>query len=173
MGTLAALAGALRYPAPDRLGELQRGAAELAEAADVGRPFAAFLDEISRLTLAEWEELHTRTLDLSPPVVLYVGHAIWGESYKRGEFMASLKRAEDAESVDPDSELPDHLLPVLLYLDVAAEPLPELVEVIGPALQRMRRDLEKAEPENPYVGLLDAIRAAVGAAVDAPVRASR
>lgn len=172
MGTLAALADALRYPAPDRLGGLQHGAAELAETADVGGSFAAFLDEVSRLTLGEWEELHTRTLDLSPPVALYVGHAIWGESYKRGEFMASLKRAEDAESVDPDGELPDHLLPVLLYLDVAAEPLPELLEVIGPALQRMRRDLDKAEPGNPYVGLLDAIRTAVRTAVDAPAGAS-
>ena len=125
------------------------------------------------MTLAEWEELHTRTLDLSPPVAPYVGHAIWGETYKRGEFMASLKRAEDAESVDLEGELPDHLLPVLLYLDVAAEPLPELVEVIGPALKRMRRDLEKAESKNPYVGLLDAIQAAVRTAVDTPVGASR
>ncbi len=173
MGALAALADAFRYPAPDRLAELQQGAAELAETADVGGPFAAFLDEVSRLTLAEWEELHTRTLDLSPPVALYVGHAIWGESYKRGEFMASLKRAEDAAGVDPDGELPDHLMPVLRYLDVAAEPLPELLEAIGPALQRMRRDLEKAEPENPYVRLLDAIRAAARIAVDAPVGASR
>lgn len=173
MGTLAALADALRYPAPDRLETLQQGAAELVEAADVAGPFSAFLDAVSGLALAEWEEFHTRTLDLAPPVALYVGHAIWGESYKRGEFMVSLKRAEDAESVDPEGELPDHLLPVLLYLDVAAEPLPELLEVIGPALQRMRRDLAKAEPENSYLDLLDAIRAAVRTTVDAPVGATQ
>jgi len=40
------------------------------------------------------------------------------------------------------------------------------------ALQRRRRHPEKAEPEDPYVRLLDAIRVAVRTAVDAPVGAS-
>ena len=49
-----------------------------------------FLDEVGSLTLGEWEELHTATLDLSAPFVPYVGHVIWGDDYRRGEFMADL-----------------------------------------------------------------------------------
>ena len=37
MGTLAVLADAIRYPEPDRLGGLQKGAAELAERTPPGR----------------------------------------------------------------------------------------------------------------------------------------
>ncbi len=41
------------------------------------------------------------------------------------------------------------------------------------ALQRTRHGLEKTEPENLHVRLLDAIRSAARTAVDAPVGASR
>jgi hypothetical protein len=41
------------------------------------------------------------------------------------------------------------------------------------ALQRVRRDLEKTEPESLCFRLLDAIRSAARTAVDAPVGASR
>jgi nitrate reductase delta subunit len=43
----------------------------------------------------------------------YVGFAVYGESYQRGEFLAALTRAFREEGVDPGSELPDHLANVL------------------------------------------------------------
>ena len=81
-----------------------------------------FLDEVAPLGLGEWEELHTRTLDLSPQFVPYVGHSVWGESYKRGAFMAELNREMAAAGMDLYGELPDHLEPVLRYLDLVEEP---------------------------------------------------
>ena len=52
-----------------------------------------FLSQIGSKELSEWEELHTATVDLSPKFVPYVGHAVWGENYRRGSFMADLSRA--------------------------------------------------------------------------------
>jgi len=43
----------------------------------------------------------------------------------------------------------------------------------NPARLRMWCDLEKAEPENSFPDLLDAIRDAVGTTVDVPVGASQ
>jgi len=159
MAAFATLAVCYRYPAPGRLDELCVLAQQV-ESPAVREPLDRFLEQIGELQLWEWEELHTRTLDLAPVFVPYVGHSIWGERYERGEFMAALKRAQQARGVDPDGELPDHLVPVLRYLDSNSSPIPELVEVIERAIERMLRDLRKAEPENPYCGLLDATREA-------------
>jgi len=156
MGAMGLLAEALRYPAPGRIEMLQAGMMELA-AGPVKKHFGRFLEHVQDLSLGEWEELHTRTLDLNPPAAPYVGFQAWGESYKRGNFMALLNRALQALGVESEGELPDHLVPILRYLEATAEPIPELVEVLKPALEKMTRELRKAEATNPYIHLLEAI----------------
>ena len=152
------LADAFCYPAPGRLDALKRGLAAMPKGAGKDA-YAAFLNGIDRLPLGEWEELHTRTLDLNPPAAPYVGYQIWGESYQRGTFLARLNRELLDAGVDAGGELPDHLAPVLRYLARTQAPLPELTELCGPALQRMHSALRKAEPDNPYVELLEAVSA--------------
>ncbi len=149
------LAEAFRYPDPGRLSALQDG---LIGSPD-GRQKAAlqaFADKIRRLALGEWEELYTRTFDLNPPAAPYVGFQTWGESYQRGVFLSRLSRELVENGVDPGGELADHLVPVLRYLGQVSTPLPELVEVLVPAIQRMAAVLRKAEPDNPYLYLLEA-----------------
>lgn len=157
--TLALLAEALRYPAPGRLAALQAGLEALPPSPEVGS-IAVFLKKVGRLSLGEWEELHTRTLDLDPPSAPYVGFQMWGESYQRGAFLSQLNRALFEAGVDAAGELPDHLIPVLRYLAAAPEPLPELAEALGPAVGRMLAALRKVEPGNPYLDLLEAVKAA-------------
>jgi nitrate reductase molybdenum cofactor assembly chaperone NarJ/NarW len=160
MGTFADLAEAYRYPAPHRLERLRGMPA--AATPPTAEPLGSFLDAIAPMSLGEWEELHTRTLDLAPLFAPYIGHAAWGEDYRRGAFMAALNRAQSEAGISNDGELPDHLIPVLRYLDAVDRPLPELVEALGPALARMRRDLTGAEPTNPYLHLLEATIVAAG-----------
>ncbi len=152
------LADAFSYPAPGRLEALKRGGAAMPKGAGKDA-YAAFLSGIDRLPLGAWEELHTRTLDLNPPAAPYVGYQTWGESYQRGAFLAQMNRALAETGVDTDGELPDHLTPTLRYLAAAPVPLPEMVEVLGPAIERMLAALRKAEPDNPYVSLLQAVQA--------------
>jgi nitrate reductase delta subunit len=152
------LADAFCYPAPGRLDALKRGLAAMPKGAGKDA-YAAFLNGIDRLPLGEWEELHTRTLDLNPPAAPYVGYQTWGESYQRGAFLAKMNRALTEAYVDVDGELPDHLAPTLRYLATVPDPLPEMIEVLGPAVGRMLDALRKAEPDNPYVSLLQAVQA--------------
>lgn len=159
MGDYAVLAEALRYPAPGRLEQLERAASSLEDRA-VREAFAAFLQKIRRLSLAEWEELHTRTLDLNPIMAPYIGFQTWGESYQRGAFMSAMNRAESEAGVLDDGELPDHLIPVLRYLDMVKQPITELAEVLAPAVQRMKSTLRRADAGNPYLDLLEAVLAA-------------
>ncbi|MGI9647143.1 MAG: nitrate reductase molybdenum cofactor assembly chaperone [Acidimicrobiia bacterium] len=160
MNSFEALATAYRYPDPDHLTEVQE-AVEAMPPGSARRAYEKFTDSISQLTLSEWEELHTRTLDLSPLFAPYIGYITWGENYHRGAFLASMNRAEFEAGIDPDGELADHLDPVLRYLGRVEEPLAELTEVVGPAVAKMHKALKKAEPKNPYNHLLAATRRVV------------
>ena len=159
MTTCHTLSTAFRYPAPGRLQELQTGLDGM-PAGGARKSFGEFLARIQRLSLGEWEELHTRTLDLNPPAAPYVGYQTWGDSYPRGEFMARLSHAYAQIGLDCGGELPDHLAPVLDYLAAEPQPLPELTAALPGALERMSKVLSKAESGNPYVLLFEAARRA-------------
>lgn len=164
MPTFELLAMAYRYPFPGHLQALRRGLDGLGQGS-VRRNLERFLDVVGQMAPVEWEELHTRTVDLGPLFAPYVGWVMWGENYKRGEFMAALKREQEAAGIDCDGELPDHLDPVLRYLASTTDPLADLTAVLQPALQRMSDTLHAAEPANPYLHLLAATREAVTARV--------
>ena len=149
-----------RYPEPGRLEVLQEAIrADLSGTAQ--RRMKRFAAAVGELSLAEWEELHTRTIDLSPLFVPYVGHLIWGENYRRGEFMADLKRHMEQQEVDIGGELPDHIEPILRYLAVTPNPFPDLVHVLNDAVKGMRLAIRTAAPTNPYRHLIGATQAVI------------
>jgi nitrate reductase delta subunit len=156
MGSNAILAEAFRYPSPDRLEQLEYWTLDLPPG-PVKNSLASFLGKALELTLGEWEELYTRTWDLNPLAVPYIGFQLWGEDYRRGNFMARLQAAYREAGVELDGELPDHLVPVLQYLDRANEPLPELLEALPQAVEKMAAALKKSEPENPYLILIESV----------------
>ncbi|HEX7973466.1 MAG TPA: hypothetical protein VF498_03585 [Anaerolineales bacterium] len=155
MKSFGVVAEAFRYPAPGRLDALAASLAEMPPG-PARESCAAFLGQVRPLSLGEWEELYTRTLDLNPLAVPYVGFQAWGESYLRGGFMSRLNAELVRCGVDPAGELPDHLVPVLRYLEAAPDPLPELLQILPPAVQGMLKTLKAADPGNPYLHLLEA-----------------
>ena len=144
-----------RYPTPNAAARLA-AAIEADTNAEVKRHMQRFQAAVAALSLGEWEELHTATLDLSAPFVPYVGHVIWGDAYRRGEFMSNLVPAMAEAGVELGGELPDHVEPILRYLSATAAPLPELMEVLPGALATMNQTLKTAAPDNPYCHLLAA-----------------
>lgn len=158
--TLEFLAKAYSYPSPGAVKALWA----LLEAVPTGllrRSLENFLRQLSEYTLAEREELYTRTLDLTPLTAPYVGYAVYGEDYRRGRFMATLNAEYRALGLDTQGEIPDHLSPVLRYLAVAPNPLPELMQMLDPALKQIRHTLYTLEPQNPYLQLIEATQKAL------------
>ena len=155
MHVAAVLAAGYRYPGPDGTRALRAGM-EASTHGVVKGHLERFLTQVEALTLAGRDELHTATLDLSPLFVPYVGHVVWGENYRRGEFMAELNAAMAGAGVDRGGELPDHIEPILRYLAAVAEPLAELVEILPGAIRDMHQTLVAAAPDNPYRHLLAA-----------------
>ncbi len=155
-GIYAILADALHYPYPGLLAKLQAGIQTFPQS-PARIAFQTFVDSIQRLTLGEWEELYTHTLDLNPAVAPYIGYQLWGDGYPRGNFMAALNRTYRDAGVEVDGELPDHLGVVLTYLETGSHLPTELVEAFEPAIQKMLATLRKSEADNPYVYLLETV----------------
>ncbi len=161
------LAEAFRYPYPGLLQRLQDGC-EALPAGRVRADLERFLQAVQAMSLAEWEELYTRTFDLNPLVAPYLGFHRWGESYARGDFMAKLNAAYTFAGVDTHGELPDHLAPVFGYLAVSAAPLADLLEILPGTLKTMQDAMQKADADNPYLLLLKAASHAAEALEEQP-----
>ncbi|WP_347708830.1 nitrate reductase [Meiothermus sp. CFH 77666] len=159
-GLLQTLALAYQYPTAGSTKALWErvNALPKARAKDL---LERFLRVISELRLSEREELYTRTLELTPLTAPYIGYAVYGEDYRRGRLMAELNAAYLELGIDTAGEIPDHLIPVLRYLAVADPPLPELLQLLGPALHQIVHTLKTLEPKNPYLMLLEATLEAV------------
>lgn len=144
--TLAAL---LEYPNesfPSRIGTARTVASD-------------FIARVGTLTLSELQELYTRTFDLNPVCALEIGYHLFGENYKRGEFLANLRETEAPFELGQEQQLPDYL-PVLLRLLNKLKDEELRASLIGecliPGVEKMLASLK--DGENPYRWLLEAVR---------------
>lgn len=134
-----------------------------------------FLLSVESLPLPDLQELYTRTFDLNPVCALEIGYHLFGENYKRGEFLANLRETEAPFDLGQQHQLPDYL-PVLLRLltklehDELRSSL--ISECLVPALNKMLTSVK--DTENPYRFLLDAVRTVLQTEVPAiPIDAAR
>lgn len=127
------------------------------EAAKLLRKFESFL---AGVPLTQIQEIYTRTFDLQPACYPYVGYHLFGEDYRRGLFMAGLKKRYLSHDFSTGKELPDHLPVILRFL---AEPPRddknyELIhECVIPSLEKMLAEGLNREEDNPYRGVLQAL----------------
>jgi nitrate reductase delta subunit len=121
-----------------------------------------FIRGLETLSLEILEELYTVTFDMQPVCYPYVGYQLFGESYKRGAFMAQLNEAYHARGYSAGQELPDHLFVILHFLGLNAAAREDdfgralLVDGLMPALEKMLQAFDK-QSANPYFGLLLAL----------------
>lgn len=164
---LMELAGLLAYPRAGLGARIERALLRLAasspETATLLRPFS---DYAAFRPLSDVEESFTQTFDLDPACALEVGWHLYGEDYKRGEFLVEMRQAMRRLGVPEDTELPDHLTHVLAVLArlEGAEADRLAVEKVLPALAKMR----PAAAGKPYGGVLDAVDAFLAARFAAP-----
>jgi nitrate reductase delta subunit len=147
---------------------IQRQAEEVLSHFRKSQPEAAValensLHVLQHCDLEKLRELYTTTFDMQPVCYPYIGYQLFGESYKRGAFMAQLNEAYHAFGFSAEQELPDHLSVVLRFLGLdAANREGEFCQALLnsgmiPALEKMLK-LFGAESENPYFGLLSVLQ---------------
>lgn len=118
----------------------------------------AFQCELESSGLAGLQESYIRAFDFRADSSLYVGHHLFGETGRRGVFVAELTGRYQERKLPATEDLPDHISCVLRYL-ATLEPGEEASELIHacliPALHRI--NAVKALAASPYRPVLEAL----------------
>jgi nitrate reductase delta subunit len=148
----------LEYPKAG-LAERVRACVEQLASAEAADELKAFSEFVEQTPLEKLEELYTHTFDLQVVYFPYVGYQLFGESYKRGAFLAGLKGQFKAYGFSSGKELPDHISMVLRFLALPPDEeigLPLLEEALIPALDKMLKSFK--DESHPYRRVLRALR---------------
>ena len=103
------------------------------------------------------EEVFTRTFDMNPASCLEVGWHLYGEDYKRGEFLVQMRQALAQHDLTESMELPDHMSHCLQLL---AKLTPEQAVVYAGdyLFPPIKKVLESLERDNPYRALIEVLQ---------------
>lgn len=148
----------LTYPGADLPAKARECAAALKTEPEAAAAVARFGSLVESMPLGRLEELYTSTFDLQPVCCPYLGFHLFGESYKRGAFMAKLKEEYRQHGFDAGNELPDHLCVLLRFLALVKDEAlsKDLIELcVTPSLAKMVEGFESST--NPYAALLRAL----------------
>jgi len=150
----------LEYPQPGMEGLVRQVIAKLQsdspQAAEILTGFQQFVQQVPQ---AQLEELYTRTFDLQDVCCPYIGHQLFGETYKRSWFMARLNQEYRLWSFPIGQELPDHISVVLSFLALGIQyefSQTLLKEALVPAMEKMVDEFGQDE-DNPYHLVIRAI----------------
>lgn len=114
---------------------------------DAAEEFRRFSDFLADADPDAAEEIFTKTFHIQAICYLDLGYVIFGEDYKRGEFLVHMKDEQLKVGNDVGSELPDNLSKVLELIALSKDEafIQELaVRVLIPALTRMIAEFEEA-----------------------------
>lgn len=124
-----------------------------------GEMMAGYLKFVENELQRRVEEIYTNTFDLQGVCCPYVGHHLFGESYKRSWFMAQLNQGYRERGFSCGTELPDHAAVILRFLaqgnqDEFSQVL--LDEGLIPAVKKMVMTFD-AHTDHPYRHVLAAL----------------
>jgi nitrate reductase delta subunit len=153
----------LAYPTPAIFQQAQRCLEQLQQFhPESASTMETVCHGLKGLSLEALEELYTVTFDMQPVCYPYVGYQLFGESYKRGAFMAQLNEAYHSHGYSAGQELPDHVSVILRFLGLSSTARGDdfgralLVEGLTPALEKMLKAFDP-QSANPYFGILSAL----------------
>jgi len=120
-----------------------------------------FLEFVGSTTQGRMEEIYTGTFDVSPTCFIFAGYMLFGETFKRGEFLVQLQEKYQQHNFSAGNELADHVPVIVRFLatlddsDILKEEIIE--DCLLPVLEKMISSF-KTNPNraNPYVHVLRA-----------------
>lgn len=117
--------------------------------------FFPFVKKIQSMEVSEIEELYTLTFDIQAVCCIDLGYVLFGEDYRRGEFLVNVSAMQKEFNPQIESsELADHLPNVLLLISKMPEDQLKqdfIQRVIMPALDKILQSFNKdLEVSNTY-----------------------
>lgn len=145
------LAQVFKYPTHDLSAAVVDCGAVIAEHYPDALPlFNAFAEWQANTTEHQVEEVYGKTFHIQAICYLDLGYVLFGEDYKRGEFLVHMKNEQANANNECGDELPDNLVNVLTLLPKIEDP--ELrnelaVRVLLPSLKKMLDEFKSARME--------------------------
>jgi len=129
-------------------------------------PFGEFM---TASTLAELQEEYVATFDFNPSVAPYLGHHLFGDNQKKGEYLIALKGEYRLHGYTPlGNELPDHLPLILWFLahmarggDVGAR-RSFIDRHVLPGVEKLADSFAASRQASPWRPVVEAIRLICG-----------
>lgn len=154
------LADLFRYPSEQTAQQLKACGQfinnEHPEMLELLRPFQKhFLNK----SMEDLQEYYIKTFDVTAVCFLDIGYVLFGEDYKRGDFLVFMKQEQELAGNDCGVELPDHLPNMLtLVPKLKDQKLAEelMVTLTIPALKEMIAQFKNTK--NVYAGLLEMLQ---------------
>lgn len=149
------LAEVLCYPTGEVRNKGQALEAELEKIniklADIIRPYNSYL---AKETIESLEEAYTNTFDIQAVCPLEIGYTLFGEDYKRGEFLVRMSDLHNEHETNLIStELGDYLPNVLRLISKMPDDSfkKDFVEkLLLPALSKMLKNFDESKQANPF-----------------------
>ena len=121
--------------------------------------FRALIDAMSGERL---EEIYIGAFDVASETCPYIGYQVFGDNFKRGEFLVGLKTMFRKSGFADESDLPDHIAVLLKFIAAIGETTPEVPELVSyaihPAVEKIIRSMEQNPGDNPYIHLWRTVR---------------
>lgn len=116
-----------------------------------GQELQRFTDWVLSTPMHDQEELFTKTFHIQAICYLDLGYVLFGEDYKRGDFLANMCVEQAKAGIDLESELADNLVNVLKLISVHEDR--EFVEelssrIVMPSLKKMLIEFDSKLMEN-------------------------
>jgi nitrate reductase delta subunit len=165
---LSALAQLLAYP-DQRWPAFLAQAQQAAGPGECGESLKRLYLELASKTEQEREEAYVAAFDFDPQCTLEIGWHLFGEDYRRGEFLVRLRGLLRQKGIPEAGHLPDHLSLVLQLLPELseAEATALFQEGVALAVEKIRQGL--VARKSPFAWLLAAIDQALRAHFSLPV----
>ena len=145
------LANLLTYPRSELSDTAATCAALLApDYADAAACLREFQESVVDVPVSRLQEIYTVTFDLDAVCHPYVGHHLFGESYRRSAFMLGLKERYQKVSLHTGSEVADHLALLVRFLSLCEDPDESeaiMQDALVPALRKMVKEKDEVETE--------------------------
>jgi nitrate reductase molybdenum cofactor assembly chaperone len=139
--TYELLAGVLDYPGPMLMPAVYELVSLLPEdSPEAAAALSTFQGVLETAGVVRLQELYIQTFDFRADCSLYVGHYLFGETGRRGAFLAELSDRYCERELAVGTEVPDHLSCLLRYLGAldAGEEASELIHgCLIPAISRI------------------------------------
>lgn len=152
-----ALADLFRYPRADYASKVN-ACAELLRTAypEAHSKLVPFVEWVNTHPDYEIEEAFGKTFHIQAICYLDLGYVLFGEDYKRGEFLVQMKKEQEKAHVDCGEELADNLPNVMALMAVMEDTsfLEEFaIRIVKPALEKMTQEFDEAR-----IALKDKVR---------------